>query len=516
MGRIVLSGIGQKLEGLTWESEKILRIGSQQSMDIVLHDPSVGRRQAEVQNTGSKWVVRDLAQSPRYLTYLNGTALERGDYQLHAQDVLACGGMALRVTTLEENQPSEPAKTNPTTTGNGKPASSNGKHINASGIFVRVQAATHHSWDQALQRITHGSAPLPEKGQGMLTLLRTGHHLCHIASLDELLQSVLADAVSALGAQRGSIVLANPLTGQLELRASTGPSRQRCYSRTLAERVFLQGDSLLCRDVRADAELDNARSVQVGTMTSIICALLRSPRQRLGVLQLDRGIFQDAFEESDLYLADAVAASVAVGIESAQLVEQQREQFIQTVTSLARAVEVRDQYTGDHTRRVTDYALLLAEELRLPAMEKYQIQIGTPLHDIGKIGIDDAILRKPGKLSHDEFESMKTHTVKGAAILESINNLSPMIPIVRHHHERWDGTGYPDRLSGDGIAMTARIVAVADAFDAMTTDRPYRPALATEQAFQELVRMAGKHFDPTCIDAFMRLRQRVEARLRQA
>jgi GAF domain-containing protein/pSer/pThr/pTyr-binding forkhead associated (FHA) protein len=514
MGRIVLSGIGQRLEGLTWEAEKVLRIGSQEIMDIVLHDPSVSRRQAEVQYTGGKWVVRDLAQSPRHLTYLNGAALGKGDYQLQPQDVLKCGGMALRVTTLEES-PSEPARPLPISGTNGKPGSSNGKHINASGVFVRVQATAQHSWDQALQRITHASAPAPQKGQGMLTLLRTGHHLCHISSLDELLQSILGDAVSALGAQRGSIVLANPVTGELDLRASLGSSKHRCYSRTLAERVFLQGESLLCRDVRADAELDTARSVQAGTMTSIICALLRSPRQRLGVLQLDRGIFQDAFEESDLYLADAIAASVAVGIESAQLVEQQREQFIQTVTSLARAVEVRDQYTGDHTRRVTDYALLLAEELRLPAMVKYQIQIGTPLHDIGKIGIDDAILRKPGKLSRDEFESMKTHTVKGAAILESINNLSPMIPIVRHHHERWDGAGYPDQLSGDSIAMTARIVAVADAFDAMTTDRPYRPALPTEQAFLELVQKAGSHFDPTCIDAFMRLRQRVEARLRQ-
>ncbi len=334
------------------------------------------------------------------------------------QDVLQFGGLALRVTTLEEKLPEPPPPFKQATPGNGAAVpSGNGKadHINVSGTFVRVQLSAQHSWDQALQRITlNGSTPIPLKGQGLLTLLRTGHHLCHIASLDELLQSVLADAVSALGAQRGSIVLANPMTGELDLRAALGSSKQRCYSKTLAERVFLQGESLLCRDVRADAELDTAPSVQVGTMTSIICALLRSPRQRLGVLQLDRGIMQDAFEEGDLYLADAIAASVAVGIESAQLVEQQREQFIQTVTSLARAVEVRDQYTGDHTRRVTDYALLLAEELKLSPMEKYQIQIGTPLHDIGKIGIDDAILRKPGKLTAGEFELMKTHTVKSA------------------------------------------------------------------------------------------------------
>ena len=132
--------------------------------------------------------------------------------------------------------------------------------------------------------------------------------------------------------------------------------------------------------------------------------MLRSPRKRLGVLHLDRGPMQEPFGPTEFYLADAVAANVSVGIESAQMAEQQRDEFVQTVTTLARAVELRDQYTGDHTRRVTDYALLLADELRLTPQERYHIQIGTPLHDIGKIGIDDAILRKPGRLTGDEDE----------------------------------------------------------------------------------------------------------------
>jgi putative nucleotidyltransferase with HDIG domain len=288
---------------------------------------------------------------------------------------------------------------------------------------------------------------------------------------------------------------------------------RRCYSRTLTERSFARGESLLCRDVSGDEDLQAARSVRHGGMASIICALLRSPRKRLGVMQLDRGPFQEPFDESSFYLADAIAASVSMGIESAQLVEQQRVQFVQTVTSLARAVEFRDQYTGDHTHRVTDYSLLLAEELHLPANERYQLQIGTPLHDIGKIAIDDAILRKRGPLTQDEFDIMKQHTIKGAAILESINNLNPMIPIVRHHHERWDGTGYPDRLSHERIALTARIVAVADAFDAMTSERPYRKALSSEEAFLELQRQAGKHFDPGCVQAFLRTRGKIERML---
>jgi putative nucleotidyltransferase with HDIG domain len=270
----------------------------------------------------------------------------------------------------------------------------------------------------------------------------------------------------------------------------------------------------LCQDVNADQALLTAQSVKQGTMSSIICALLRTPRRRLGVLHLDRGPLQAPFTENELYLADAVAASVGIGIECAQVVEQQREQFVQTVTTLARAVEMRDQYTGDHTRRVTDYALMLADELNVSTQDRYQIQVGTPLHDIGKIGIDDAILRKPGKLTPSEFDAMKEHTVKGAAILESIGSLGPMIPIVRHHHERWDGTGYPDGLGRDKIMLTARIVAVADAFDAMTSHRPYRPAMPPQLAFLELLSKAGTHFDPSCVQAFLRARPRVETVIR--
>jgi HD-GYP domain-containing protein (c-di-GMP phosphodiesterase class II) len=262
-------------------------------------------------------------------------------------------------------------------------------------------------------------------------------------------------------------------------------------------------------------DLAEAHSVRAGTMSSIICALLRSPRNRIGVLHLDRGPFQEPFTENDLYLADAIGASVAVGIESAQIVEQQRQQFISTVHTLARAVELRDNYTGQHTQRVTDYSLLLADEMRLPAQERYQLQIGTPLHDIGKIGIDDAILRKPGRLTEGEFETMKTHTTLGASMLTALLNLAPMIPIVKHHHERFDGKGYPEGLRGEQIPLSARIVAVADAFDAMTTDRPYRRALPTERAFLEIMQAAGTHFDPRCVEAFVQARRHVEELMRR-
>jgi HD-GYP domain-containing protein (c-di-GMP phosphodiesterase class II) len=250
-------------------------------------------------------------------------------------------------------------------------------------------------------------------------------------------------------------------------------------------------------------------------MTSIICAVLRSPERAFGVLHLDRGILQDPFTESDLYLADSLAAALALGVERLEMLDRQQELFLQTVTALAQAVEMRDSYTGDHTHRVTIYSLILAEELGLPADQRQLLRAAAALHDIGKIGIDDHILRKSGKLSDAEFTQMKSHVTRGSEIIQMVPGLAWALPVVRGHHERWDGTGYPDRLKGEQIPLPARVVGVADAFDAMTSDRPYRRGMSAATAYAELQAESGKQFDPRCVDAFIRARARIEALLDQ-
>ncbi|MBI1831818.1 MAG: HD domain-containing protein [Planctomycetes bacterium] len=512
--RIVLAGLGPKLSGLTWESNSCLRIGRQTNLDVVLRDHSVERLHAEIRHHGMRWVLRDLARNPMYPTLVNDRVIFGKDESLSPEDVVQVGKLQLRVTDLIA---AEPPPTLARTPMPGALQGDNGKQrIMTSGVQVTVKAKTQQSWDKALELVTLDAPNRPQQETAMLALVRANHHMTHISHLEDLLRSILADTIAALNAQRGSIILADPITGELSLKASHAPRLNpalpmKTFSKTLVKRCFDLGESLLCEDVNADESLVLARSVRHGAMTSIITALLRTPRKRLGILHLDRGMLDDPFTENDLYYADAIAASVAVGIETAQLVDQQREQFIQTVSTLARAVEMRDQYTGDHSRRVTDFSLALADELKLAPNEKYQIQIGTPLRDIGKIGIDDAILRKPGKLTQGEFEHMKTHTTKGANMLDSMMHLIPMIPIVRHHHERWDGSGYPDHLSHEQIPLIARIVSVADAFDAMTSDRPYRSAMSADRAFLELITQAGTHFDPNCVYAFMHIRQKIEA-----
>jgi HD-GYP domain-containing protein (c-di-GMP phosphodiesterase class II) len=233
-------------------------------------------------------------------------------------------------------------------------------------------------------------------------------------------------------------------------------------------------------------------------------------------LHLSRAFSQEAFTADDLRLADAIAANLSEAVESGQRVQEKREElFLQTVIALAQAIEMRDEYTGGHTRRVADYALLLADELKVSGAERRSLRIGAPIHDIGKIGVDDAILRKRDKLTAVEFNHLKTHTLKGAAILETIPDLKEAVPIARNHHERWDGDGYPDKLGGAQIPRLSRIVAVADTFDAMTSDRPYRASMTSAEAFDRIERVSGTQLDPEFTQAFLKLRPRIEKLLQE-
>jgi putative nucleotidyltransferase with HDIG domain len=488
-----LRGINGDVEGKTWESETILRAGRLATLEIVLEDSSVSRRHAEIRATDKGWRVRDLGSTNG--TFLNGTRLGPGEWVVRPHDIVRFGNVTIVVDGLRETKDSESDE-------HSCPIEN-----------MQVAAIGSRSWEEAFSFAFALERPSPCSGDQLQALLRAGHHLVHLESEEELLHTILRDAVSTLKAQRGAIVLADGVDGPLRLRAlDTGNNQiasRTAFSQSLAHRCFTQGQSILCTSVDEDPELMGAKSIAEGTMSSVLCVLLRTPRKRLGVLHLDRGPIEEPFTKEDMHLADALAAHVSAGIESAQLLRKQRELFYSTIMVLADVVEVRDPYTGGHTRRVTEYSALLAQELEVSAKELHLIRTGTPLHDIGKIGIDDAILRKPGKLTPGEFEIMKTHTVKGAKILETVADLAEVIPIVRSHHERWDGGGYPDGTAGEHTDRLARIVAVADAFDAMTSDRPYRKGMSAEIAFAEVEKMRGKQFDPQVADAFLAIKQRI-------
>jgi HD-GYP domain-containing protein (c-di-GMP phosphodiesterase class II) len=177
--------------------------------------------------------------------------------------------------------------------------------------------------------------------------------------------------------------------------------------------------------------------------------------------------------------------------------------FINSVRMLAAAIDAKDPYTRGHSERVARYSIAIGKNLSLPEKEMRSLRISALLHDVGKIGIDDRILRKPGALSDDEFEVMKQHPAKGAAIMSGVAQLIDIIPGMKYHHEKWGGGGYPDGLESEQIPMQARIVAIADTFDAMTTNRPYQKAMELGYVVEKIKSFAGTRFDPRVVDAFV-------------
>jgi HD-GYP domain-containing protein (c-di-GMP phosphodiesterase class II) len=195
--------------------------------------------------------------------------------------------------------------------------------------------------------------------------------------------------------------------------------------------------------------------------------------------------------------------------------EENRELFMGSIQMLAGAVDEKDPYTRGHSDRVTRYSLLVAKEMKLPAPFMETLQISAQLHDVGKIGIEDHILKKPGALTEEEFEVMKTHTTKGANILRPVTQLAEMLPGIELHHEALDGRGYPYGLKGDQIPLLARVIAVADTFDALTTNRPYQKAHTPEQALQIIQNLAGKRLDPEAVAALMAVYARGEIKIQR-
>ncbi len=488
---IRLRGISSEIKGQVWESETILRAGRLASLEIALDDSSVSRRHAEVRNGDDGWYVRDLDSTNG--TYVNGVRISTTEQPLRPRDIVQFGKVALMVELSDATVEGPPSN----------------QHI---------IAAAQSTFEEGIKRLAYDRNQMPRAGEKLPALLRAGYHFVNTQSEDQLLDAILNDAVSVLEAQRGAIVLAEGDGPEPKLRlrslavgAGEAPGRFH-YSKRLTQRCFAGEVSLLYSTLNGDDETKVTQSIADGAMASVMCVLLRTPRKRLGVLHLDRNFIQEPFTEDDLLLADALAAHVSAAIEGAQFIKKQRDFFLKTIDILAQAVELRDGYTGGHTQRVTRYAMMLAQKLELSDEQVDHIKLGGPLHDIGKIGIDDAILRKPGKLTPEEFAKMQKHTTMGAEILQTIPEMYPIIPIVRNHHERWDGNGYPDRLAGEDIPFLARILAVADAFDAMTSHRPYhdnKKGKSPQWAFAEVEKQAGRQFDPQCAKAFISMREQV-------
>ncbi len=317
----------------------------------------------------------------------------------------------------------------------------------------------------------------------------------------EVARLVIEEARKVIKLSSVSVLLLNKETDELELIGEYGHDHETttCVSRGvgIAGNVLVSGRAEIVNDVQSDPRFVEG-SV---TICSLMCAPLRAKDNVVGVIKLgnDQPV---TYTAEDLKLFTTLASLAAVAIENANLYEQLQDAFYTTVYTLAETIEKRDPYTGNHTKRVMEYSLALGKTLGLSETDMARLKLGAVLHDIGKIGVRDNVLLKESSLTDAEFEQIKMHPVYGEEIISRISQLKSAIPGVKHHHEKFNGRGYPDGLKGEEIDITARIIAVADSFDAMTSNRPYRNGLSVEVAFEELRKYSGSQFDPEIVDAF--------------
>ena len=259
----------------------------------------------------------------------------------------------------------------------------------------------------------------------------------------------------------------------------------------------------------ADVTKDSRHSIKVDDTSgyktkNIMCVPVMVKEKVIGVLQAVNKLNNEHFSNEDLELFELLANQVAIAIENAILYEKIHTTFLEVSEALAESIEKRDPCTGGHTKRVLAYSMAIAKYMKLNEEEMEKLKIAAILHDIGKIGVEDKILRKKENLTEEEYQEMKKHPMVGVEILGHISQLKDIIPGMRYHHERTDGKGYPNGLKGNNIPLIARIISVADTYDAMTTTRPYHNALSNSKAVAELKRCAGTQFDKSVVYAFIK------------
>ncbi len=353
------------------------------------------------------------------------------------------------------------------------------------------------------------------------TLLGISTALSSTLDLARVLDLALVQAEAICSAETSSIWELDEESTALYFRVVRGSAAQAIRGLRMAVgegivgSVAASGRAEVVNDVFADPRWKGDSGDTFQTRAILAVPLLAHGRV-VGVLQLLNPLDGPEFSLEDLRRMEQFAGVLAPAIENARLYAIQRRQFLDTVTAIAEAIEKRDPYTGGHVRRVVAYSLLLGIEMQLGPAELEELYLAATLHDVGKIATPDAVLGKPAPLDEQEALVMRRHAADGADIVGRIRELRSILPGVRHHHERLDGLGYPDGLAGDEIAPVARIIAVADTFDAMTTSRPYRQALEPAHATAEIEAGAGTQFCPRVVAAFLALYHRDEFDLDRA
>lgn len=342
----------------------------------------------------------------------------------------------------------------------------------------------------------------------LATINQISKAITAVLDLEELLGLCLELINDRLEVSNSSVMLLDERTDELVVKASKGYRREQIIGvrqrvgEGIAGWVAKHREPVLVMDIDTDSRFTAKNRLPYKTK-SFVASPLSMNRRLLGVINAVDKLSGEEFSESDVSLLATLAAPISIAMENARLYETLEENCFNTVKALATSLEAKCSYTSGHSQRVMDYASRIAETLNLSKKEKDMLHHAAQLHDIGKIGTSEGILNKPGRLTTDEFDEIRQHPVTGEKILEPLEFLKDIRHLIRNHHEHWDGSGYPDGLKGHEIPLLTRIMTIADAFDAMTSERPYRPAKPKKDAFSELYNFAGRQFDSEIVHAFI-------------
>jgi putative nucleotidyltransferase with HDIG domain len=336
---------------------------------------------------------------------------------------------------------------------------------------------------------------------------------------DQVLRLIVGYAKELLNAEHASLFLSDDTANDIVLHISTNPDSNNSLrvprGKGIIGYVVDSGETVLVSDAAQDNRHYQEANHLTGITTSSLVAVPLITRnvqlgEELGVARtrIIGGLeainkIGGVFNEEDARLLRTLANQAATVLQIAKLYGDANELFLDTIQAMAASIDAKDPYTNGHSQRVSDFSTAIGRQMKLPPEKLHELKVGALLHDIGKIGIPDLILTKPGRLTDEEKVKMNEHPTIGANIMRNVRMLENELPALAEHHEHLDGTGYPNRLAGNNISLFGRIVAAADVFDALTSDRPYRAALSVEEVFGILQRDIGSHFDGACVEALI-------------
>jgi len=339
-------------------------------------------------------------------------------------------------------------------------------------------------------------------------LYKISRCLTTVLNPDDVIKMIVEKSVSIMKAKTGSLMLVDKDKEELYIKYALGMDPE-IVSKTrvkvgdsISGWVAREGKPIIVKDIESDERFKRVSKSHYETK-SLISSPVIVKGEVVGVLNVNNKVDGTEFTEDELELLNTLAGQTAVSLENAKLYLDLQKSYFDTIRALVNAIEAKDPYTRGHSERVTCYSLEMGKKLNLSPKRLEILQHAAILHDIGKIGTDLNILHKNGLLTDEEYETVKEHPLIGSQILEPISFLQDVKTIITEHHERFDGKGYPDGKKGEELSLEARIISIADAFDAMVSDRPYRKAMDYQDALEEIKRCAGTQFDPKLVELFI-------------